>query len=87
MSLLFLLVLLGVLCYMGKILKSGRGRYLFFFFLKIGPFLFIYLFISGCDGSSLLHRPSLVAEKGGCSWVVLHRLLSALASLGVGHGL
>ena len=67
MSLLFPLVLLGVLCYMGKILKSGRGRSLSLSFFKIGPFLFIYVFISGCHGSSLLCRFSLVAEKGGSS--------------------
>ena len=35
-----------------------------FFFLKIGPFLFIYSFISGCNGSPLLHG-FLQLQRGG----------------------
>ena len=44
------------------------------------------LFIFGCTGSSWLHVGFLVAEKRGCSLVVLG-LLVAVASLAAVHGL
>ena len=56
-----------VCCVIWEGSSSLGGVDISFFFFKMGPFLFIYLFISGCAGSSLLRRLSLVAEKGGCS--------------------
>ena len=53
------------------------------FFLR---FIFIYFFIFGCAGYSLLCRVSLVAESRGYSWWQCG-LLIAVASLAVGHGL
>ena len=48
---------------------------------------FIYLFIFGCVGSSLL--PGLLSSCSGwgCSLVVAHGLLSAVASLAEEHRL
>ena len=54
-----------------------------FFFLR---FIFIYFFIFGCAGSSLLYRVSLVVENRGYSWWQCG-LLITVASLAVGHGL
>ena len=45
------------------------------------------MFIFGCAGSSLLHGLSLVAESRGYSLVVVCRLLIAVASLVLEHGL
>ena len=42
---------------------------------------FIYLYICGCAGSSLLLRLSLVTAIRGCSPVAVHGLLVVVASL------
>jgi len=47
----------------------------------------LYFFIFGCALSLLLHRLSLVAVSRGSSLVVVHRLLTAVASLVAEHGL
>ena len=46
-----------------------------------------YLFIFGCAESLLLHELSLAAVSRCYSLVVMCRLLVAVASLVVGHGL
>ena len=50
-------------------------------------YIFVYLFISGCAGSSLLPTFSLVAASRGCSLVVVRGFLIAVASLVVERGL
>ena len=49
---------------------------------------FVYYFIIfGCAGSLLLRGLSLVAARGGCSLVVVCKLLIVMASLAAEHGL
>ena len=61
--------------------------YLFLIF-KINIFYFIYFFICGCVGSSLLRVGfSLVAASGGYSLLRCAGLLIAVASLVVEQGL
>ena len=55
--------------------------YIYFFFFNISPFLFILFYFSGCNGSSLPRRLSLVAERGvtlelQCTGFSLQQLLS-----------
>ena len=50
-------------------------------------YIFAYLFLSGCAGSSLIPTFSLVAASRGCSLVVVRGLLIAVASRVVEHGL
>ena len=45
--------------------------------------IFIYLSLSGCAGSLLLHRLSLVAVSGSYSLVVVLTLVITVASLAV----
>ena len=47
---------------------------------------FIYLFISGCAGSSLPHRLFSSCGEQGCSLVSVHEPLIEVASLAVEHG-
>ena len=47
----------------------------------------IIVFIFGCAGSLLLHKFSLVVASRGYSLASMHRLLFAVASLAVEHGL
>ena len=49
--------------------------------------IFIYLYIFGCAGSSLLCRFSLVEESWGYFLVAVLGLLIAVASLVAEHGL
>ena len=56
--------------------------------MELFSFLKIYLFIFGCVGSSLLHAWALsVYGERGLLFVEVHRLLTAVASLAVEHGL
>ena len=57
--------------------------------MLVGIFkIFIYSFMFGCAGSSLLHLGfSLVVASEGYSLVVVCGLLIAMASLVVEHGL
>ena len=48
---------------------------------------FIYVFIFGCAGFSLLYRLSLVAESGDYSLVVVCRLLIEVVSVAGEHRL
>ena len=57
------------------------------FFLKGTLFLFIYLFIFVCVGSSLLCGLSLVAASSALLFIVVRELLIAVASLVAEHGL
>ena len=50
-------------------------------------YLFIYLFIFGCVGSSLLHTAFSSCREQGLLFFAVHRLLVAVASLVVEHGL
>ena len=50
-------------------------------FYKFFSFLKFYLFIFGCDVSSLLHRFSLVAASRGYTSAAVHRLPIAVVSL------
>ena len=53
----------------------------------VSIFFFINLFIFGCIRSSLLHVGfSLVTASGGLLFIVVRRLLIAVASLVVEHG-
>ena len=71
----------------GSSKESGQNGLYFFFFKRIFK-VFIYLFIFGCDGSSLLSRGlSLVAASGSFSLVVVRRLLVAVVSPPVEHRL
>ena len=61
--------------------QPERGTFFFFFNL------FIYLFIFGCVGSSLLCVGFSSCGERGLLFIAVHRLLVAVASLVAEHGL
>ena len=52
-----------------------------FFFLPLKRKVILFIFVFGCAGFSLLHRPSLVATSGGYSLIAVHGLLVEVTSL------
>ena len=69
------------------ILSSSSIFFLYLFHIFIYLFVCLFVLIFVCIGSSLLHAAFSSCGEWGLLFIVVHRLLIAMASLVVEHGL